>query len=430
MDGQQEGDEYVSLFRDMRFLRFFTSRTSANVADSIYSIALLYCVQASTASVAFTSFTYTAVSTAAIFSFLVGPLVDRYKASLLASISLFVQAILIVLVPWFIQDQGTNLIGILVVVFIASCFSMLFYPANSKMLPELLPSSDLIVKANSLITSSDQIINIAGYLAGASLIIVLGMKNTFYLASGLLIFAGLVYLNLNRERQIQSESNAGKRERWNFKPYWSELKEGYNFVKKHTMLRIMLPFFALTNFSMAILIIALPSIAVSYNSPMYYSLLYIVYFVGIFLGSFLTGMLRKNGLTISISWIFMGIAIFLFSILTGMLFKLIAILLLGLSAGVINVLQISFVQIITPLPLLGRVMAFVNTLSSAALPIGALIGGLLTLHFQLNEVFLISAVITLLCGILLLSIKAVRQFEIPAEAQEGMAAIAATKESS
>lgn len=420
----------MSLFRDMRFLRFFTSRTSANIADSIYSIALLYCVQASTASVAFTSFTYTAVSTAAIFSFLVGPLVDRYRASLLASISLFVQAILIVLVPWFIQDQGTNLIGILVVVFIASCFSMLFYPANSKMLPELLPSSDLIVKANSLITSSDQIINIAGYLAGASLIIVLGMKNTFYLAGGLLIFAGLVYLNLNRERQIQSESNAGKRERWNFKPYWSELKEGYNFVKNHTMLRIMLPFFAMTNFSMAILIIALPSIAVSYNSPMYYSLLYIVYFVGIFLGSFLTGMLRKNGLTIAISWIFMGIAIFLFSILTGMLFKLIAILLLGLSAGVINVLQISFVQIITPLPLLGRVMAFVNTLSSAALPIGALIGGLLTLHFQLNEVFMISAVITLLCGILLLSIKAVRQFEISAEAHEGIAAIAATKESS
>ncbi|MNW27827.1 enterobactin exporter EntS [compost metagenome] len=429
MGGQQEGDEYVSLFKDMRFLRFFTSRTSANIADSIYSVALLYCVQASTASVAFTSFTYTAVSTAAIFSFLVGPLVDRYKASLLASISLFVQAILIALVPWFIQDQGTNLIGILVVVFIASCFSMLFYPANSKMLPELLPSSELIVKANSIITSSDQIINIAGYLAGASLIIVLGMKNTFYLASGLLIFAGLVYLNLNREQQVQSESKAGKRERWNFKPYWSELKEGYNFVKNHTMLRIMLPFFAMTNFSMAILIIALPSIAVSYNSPMYYSLLYIVYFVGIFLGSFLTGLLRKNGLTISISWIFMGIAIFLFSILTGMLFKLIAILLLGLSAGVINVLQISFVQIITPLPLLGRVMAFVNTLSSAALPIGALIGGLLTLHFQLNEVFMISAVITLLCGILLLSIKAVRQFEIPADAHKGIVAMAATKES-
>lgn len=427
----EKGDDHVGrLLRNIGFLRFFASRTSANIADSIYSIALLYFVQASTESVAFTSFTYTAISTAAIFSFLVGPLVDRYSASLLASISLFTQSILILTVPWFIRDHGTNIVGILIVVFIASCFSMLFYPANSKMLPEFLPSSELIVRANSMITSSDQIINIAGYLAGASLIIVLGMKNTFYLASGLLFLAALIYVNFNRQSQKQVESKANEHMHWSIKPYFLELKQGYDFVKDHCLLRIMLPFFAIANFAMAIIVVSLPSIAVSYNSPMYYSLMYIAYFAGIFLGSLLTGVLRKNGLTIIIFWILMGVSTYLFSIFTGMYFRLIAILLLGLSAGVINVLHISLVQIITPLSLLGRVMSFISTLSSAALPLGALIGGFLTLHFQLNEVFMISAVVTLMCGILLIFVKTVRQFQIPDEAAKGVPAVAAAKENS
>lgn len=168
------------LFKDSRFIRFFASRTSANIADSIYSIVLLYFVQQSTQSVAMTSFTYTAVSAASIFSFLVGPVVDRYSPPLLASIALFTQAVLILVVPFLIQDGMVNLVAILVIVFIASCFSTLFYPANSKMLPQLIGSPDLIVRANSMILSTDQVINIVGYLAGASLIIAMGMKNTFF----------------------------------------------------------------------------------------------------------------------------------------------------------------------------------------------------------------------------------------------------------
>lgn len=68
----------------------------------------------------------------------------------------------------------------------------------------------------------------------------------------------------------------------------------------------MLPFFALTNFSMAILVIAMPSIAVSYGSPIYYSLLNVAYFIGIFIGSFLVSVLKKNGITIAVSWLAMG----------------------------------------------------------------------------------------------------------------------------
>lgn len=400
------------LFKDSRFIRFFASRTSANIADSIYSIVLLYFVQQSTQSVAITSFTYTAVSAASIFSFLVGPLVDRYSPPLLASISLFTQAVLILAVPFLIQDRMVNLVAILVIVFIASCFSTLFYPANSKMLPQLVDSPDSIVRANSMISSTDQVINIAGYLAGASLIIAMGMKNTFFLAGAMLFLAGFVYVRLSKQIDAPPVEDTG-RSSLKLGYYLKQLKEGYLFVKRHTFLRIMLPFFALTNFSMAILVIAIPSIAVSYGSPIYYSLLYVAYFIGIFIGSFLVSVLKKNGITIAVSWVAMGLAIYVFSLVPEMWMKLLAALLLGIFTGIINVLQTSLIQIITPLPILGRVTAFLNTLSSAALPLGALIGGALALRFSLSEVLFFSGLITVLCGLIMFLFKDIRQYQIP-----------------
>ncbi|MVO98368.1 MFS transporter [Paenibacillus lutrae] len=416
------------LFKDSRFVRFFASRTSANIADSIYSVVLLYFVQQSTQSVAFTSFTYTAVSAAAIFSFLVGPLVDRYSPALLASLALFAQGVLILAVPFLIQDGMINLIAVLLIVFIASCFSTLFYPANSKMLPLLIRSPDLIIRANSVISSTDQIINIAGYLAGASIIIAIGMKNTFFLASGLLFLAGAIYVRLSKQIDTRSTEPRDSGNPLQLRPYLKELQEGYTFVKNHTFLRVMLPFFALTNFSIAILIITIPSLAVSYGSPIYYSLLYIAYFIGMFMGSFLVNVLKKSGATIAASWVAMGIAIYLFSIVPDIWMKLSAAMMLGLFTGVISVLQTSLIQIITPLPLMGRVTAFMSTMSSAALPLGALIGGALTLRFALPDVLFFSALITALCGVFMFISKGIRQFELPTAERSEESVVQSTEE--
>jgi|GEM_PF-7093571 len=405
----------MSLFKNSLFVRFYLSRTSANIADSIYSIVLLYFIQKSTASVSFTSFTFTAISAASIFSFLLGPLVDRYSPSLLASISLFVQAVLILAVPFLITDGGANLLAILILVFVASCFSMLFYPANNKMLPQLIQSPDRIVKANAMISSTDQLINVAGYLVGASIIVLLGMKNTFYLASGMLFLSGLIYVQLKKQMEPEKSAGGASKGPLKIREYTSELVEGYRFVAGNPFLRIMLPFFALTNFSMSILIITVPSMSVSYGSPIYYSLLYIAFFVGIFVGSALINVLKKNGLMIAISWLLMGASLYLFAIVPALWMKLSAILLMGVFTGIINVLQTSLIQIITPSQLMGRVMAFLHTLSNAALPLGAFIGGILALRFELDSVLFISALVIVACGVLLLALKAVRTFQIPAE---------------
>ncbi|MEK3902762.1 MFS transporter [Paenibacillus sp. FSL R7-0179] len=406
----------TKLFSNYRFLSFYLSRSSANIADSIYSIVLLYFVQSMTESVAYTSFMYSATTSTAIFSFLVGPVVDRYSPSKLVSLSLLVQAGIIFSVPFLIGENQSNLFLILALVFLASCFSLLFYPANSKIIPMLLPSNEGIVKANALISSTDQMINILGYLVGASIIIGMGMKNTFFLASGLLLVSGIIYLQMNRKLTISDTSK--KVSTIEPKSYLHDLKEGFGFVNRSTFLKIMLPFYGLINFLMAILIITIPSLAVDAGSPIYYSLIYIAFFIGVLIGSVLTNKLPKSGIVIAFAWIFMGVSLGVFASVQGIWLKMAAVLLIGISTGLINVLQTSLIQIITPNELLGRVMSFLTSLSNASLPLGALIGGILALRFPIEIVLFVSAVLILLSGILLLMIKTVREFVIQGEDEE------------
>ncbi|MNP14252.1 enterobactin exporter EntS [compost metagenome] len=237
------------------------------------------------------------------------------------------------------------------------------------------------------------------------------MKNTFFLASGLLLLAGLIYLQMSK-RLNPSTVGAELEEEPTQEPgsYFRELLEGFAFVHRNLFLKIMLPFYALINFLLAILIITIPSLAVDAGSPIYYSLIYIAFFIGVLGGSVIISKLPKKGIVIALAWIFMGLSLGLFALMHGIWLKMVAVLLMGLSTGVINVLQTSLIQIITPTNLLGRVMSFLTSLSNASLPFGALIGGMLALRFPLDKVLLFSAILILISGFVLVLIKTIREF--------------------
>ncbi|MCR8843448.1 MFS transporter [Paenibacillus sp. SC116] len=404
------------LLSNRPFIFFYLSRTSANIADSIYTVVLLYFIQSVTESVSYTSFTYSAMSATAMLSFLVGPLVDRHSPLKIASISLLVQAIIIFSVPFLIGVPSFGMMLVLALVFVASCFSLLFYPANNKLIPILMGSQDEIVKANSLINSTDQVINIIGYLVGASIIVWIGMNNTFFLASGLLLLAGLIYLRMSQRLTIPTlvKEDSAKES----SSYFTELKEGFSFVKGNVIMRSMLPFYALINFLLAIVIITLPSLGVAAGSPIYYSLIYIAFFIGVISGSILTNHVPKKGFVIALAWIFMGISLCVFAIVQGIWLKMGGILLMGISTGLINVLQTSLIQISTPTNLLGRVMSFLQSISFASMPLGALIGGMLTLRYPLETVLTYSGVLIIASGLILACIKTIRTLIIQEEPNE------------
>ncbi|AFC31232.1 Permease [Paenibacillus mucilaginosus 3016] len=405
----------LTLLKHGNFVSFFSSRTLANFADSIYFIALLWVVQTTFHSPAFTGFTFTALSVAAVFSFAFGPVIDRFSASALSCIAMLAQGVILLFIPMLAGPGILSFTLILVLVLLASVFSALFYPANMTLLPQILEDKELLVQGNALTSSSDQLINLIGFLLGGTLVAWLGAGVSFYVASAACFTGALLFWGLSRrlkkspaQPRPEGAGTGGSPGR-----YLAELKEGLEFLWSQSFLRVLMILNVVANFSVSLLVIALPSLGESYGSALYYSGIYVAFFFGMILGAVSASALPKTGLWISMFWIGSGFSLLLFFLLPQAIgWKVLAIVLFGLCSGVVNVLQMSFIQLLTEERMMGRVMASVTSLSNLAIPLGSIIGGSLALRLQVDELFLLAGILIVICGAVMLCLKSVRSFSV------------------
>ena len=398
----------MNVFRVKYFPTYFASRSFANLSDSIYSIAILWLIQTSTLNVSVNGFVYAAISSAALCSIFFGPVVDRYSAATLAGSALLFQAMIVLVIPFIFSTDLFIVALIIGLVFIASLFSALYYPANNKLLTLLLNDPDQLQAANAAIGSSDQVINLIGYLAGGALIGWLGIQNAYLLSAALFLIAGVSFLGLLTKKTAQQKTNAPSsasqsslKER--FSLYIADIKAGFSFINKSRYLKIILPSTIISGAIIALLIIILPIMGEQYGSAIYYSGLYVAFFIGFFIGAILSNTLKAKGLYVAISWLGNGLALVLFGLASNWWVTASSLLLFGACSGVMNVIQMSLIQIMTPTHLMGRVMATLSTVNNIATPIGSLIGGLLLLTFDVQTIIMTSALIFIILSGYLLS---------------------------
>ena len=400
----------MNVFRVKYFPTYFASRSFANLSDSIYSIAILWLIQTSTLDVSVNGFVYAAISSAALCSIFFGPVVDRYAAATLAGLALLIQAIIVFMIPFIFSTDLFIVAVIIGLVFIASLFSALYYPANNKLLTLLINDPDQLQAANAAIGSSDQVINLIGYLAGGALIGWLGIQNAYLLSAALFLIAGVSFLGLLTRKTSQthqktnapsSASQSSLKER--FSLYLADIKAGFSFINKSRYLKIILPSTIISGAIIALLIIILPMMGEQYGSAIYYSGLYVAFFIGFFIGAILSNTLKAKGLYVAIAWLGNGLALVLFGLASNWWVTASSLLLFGACSGVMNVIQMSLIQIMTPTHLMGRVMATLSTVNNIATPIGSLIGGLLLLTFDVQTIIMTSALIFIILSGYLLS---------------------------
>jgi putative nucleotidyltransferase with HDIG domain len=98
-----------------------------------------------------------------IFGLIAGPLVDRLNRQRLMIMADIVRAVLTVTIPFF---GLVWLPGVFIAVFLVATASAFFNPSKQAIIPNLVPSR-LLVRANSLISSSEKTMELLGYsLAG------------------------------------------------------------------------------------------------------------------------------------------------------------------------------------------------------------------------------------------------------------------------
>jgi MFS family permease len=254
----------------------------------------------------------------------------------------------------------------------------LFLPAVGAVIPDLVPAERLPA-ANSLNQVTVQVALLVGQAAGGVLYARLGAALLFLLDGVTFFYAALSEALIPRDEPRPVAAEGGPP----LSRFLRETGEGLRFVWGAAGLRDFAIAASLVNLLSTPMITLFPFYVERYlqAGPEWYGFLVAGVSGGSLLGFALAGTLRLAGT--ARAWGILG-AMFLYPIFFGALAftraplpALAAVVLGGITVGLINVYLMTMIQSATPAELRGRVMGLLVTLTAGLMPIGMALGGVI-----------------------------------------------------
>lgn len=355
-------------------------RIGTNIVDSLFYMAILWYFKSHFHSSILLSLIFIADSTIDMFSFTLGPIIDRLNIKKLLQVVTIIQAILSLLIIPLFNDPNLHLFAIifLIIVYILSTIgSTLIYPAEDKILPIIVKKENL-AKVNGIFQMSYQTLDLFLDAGATILITYLSIKNTIIISGLIFAFALLFYARLNFNVQSISSDKENS-------TYLKALINGWQALQKEKDILILILPFAITNLFYGISSIGLPYFATQYldRSAMSYGGLELASSVGGLLGSIAVQHFyvkdNKLRLLIVICLILSGISIILETIIAP-IFPILILLFALFSNFWISMMNINFrvlVQENFHPNLLGRINTINSSIVNCMIPIGSFLGGII-----------------------------------------------------
>ena len=367
---------------------FILTRSSINIADSIYVVVIMWAIQSSIGNTSFTSFSYAASSIATFFIIFIGPYIDRNSPIKVISFTLIIQIFNLFIFIYILNNDINSLIFpiLLILVFISSFCSSIFYPANNTFFTKLF-SKDMYKKGNTIFQTLDQVINLLCFLLIGILISYIGSINTLYISIGLFIIGLILTFMLN----IYTKKDDIHKNCTNEVSYLLSLKKGFKIIKDIKYLRLTLPVSLYSNLAIGGFIALLPSISEE-KGPIYYSFIYTVFFLGFIIGAILTKWLNTS-ITIIYRLSFLcGVMLLLFSLTLNSYYSFVFILFFGSCSALINIFDETIYQEYTPINQMGTVLTMKRAILSLSSPLGAILVGISSYFFSITLILLILSI--------------------------------------
>ena len=276
----------------------------------------------------------------------------------------------------------TNIVLVYPLIFLVTSISVFFRPARVAILPRIVPEDDLL-SANSALWVGETIADVIGYPLAGIFVAVLGsavplafwVDSATYLASALLLGSIVV------QARTRAHAIEGRRE-----SFVGELKDGWRFLRRETVLLANTLQGAAGQFSLGIAIALTPSfVRLNFTDSGFgwqavYGFLETGIGVGNLLGGFVIGLIGARfakGRMVILGYAAWGLLIFLFAMTNNLG------LAIGLSfgQGVANMIFIipsqTLFQERTPPELMGRVVGFRFALVFGSMTIAMGLGSVL-----------------------------------------------------
>jgi MFS family permease len=401
---------YVRLALNGSFSALWTGQVISLFGDRIHLVAITLLVLEATHSPLAVAGVFIAATIPNLFlSPVAGTFVDRWDQHDVLVVSDLLRAALVLAIP---VAAVTNLVFLYPLTFLVACISVFFRPARVAVLPRIVHEDDLVT-ANSLSWMAETLADIVGFpLAGLFVTFVAGalplafwIDGATYVASALLLWTIVV-------PPISAPSLEASR-----RAFLRELREGWRFLRRETVLLANTLQAVAGQFSIGILLVLTPIYATqtlgatTERFGAYYGFLQFGIGVGNLVGGLAIGLLGARlakGRTVIGGYTSAGACIALLA-LTGNLGIAFGLMVgLGIANMVFVIPSQTLFQVRTPPELMGRVVGFRFALVFGAMTLAMAVGGVLGELYGAAVVIGAFGVLTLVAGLAGLLVPAVR----------------------
>ncbi len=376
------------------------SRALSRFGDAIESLALMYLVYELTGS-------GLAMGTVMLFSGIpniviepiAGVIVDRYNKKAIMFICELVRAVALILIPVFMYFNIISLWHIYILASVASIAESFYEPCYGVASIQITPKEDLPL-VNSLTTTTNSIMRSIGY-ALAGVIMVALNKEILFIIDAVTFFISAIAALIISLPKVENKNITNPKE------ILFDLRDAGKYIASNKHITIMLVVIFVINCGIIPLTSFLPIFSDVHLSlgETWSGYFMTTFSIGTILGAIIYPMLVKKNLKLRSAYLYsftiMGIWVLLVCLFNHRYIALAMFLLVGIIGSIIMMWASTDIQKTCDVSYYGRVGALSSTVILASSPIMSSICGWAIDSISIVNVFIITGVVFLLCGLVI-----------------------------
>jgi len=401
----------IALLKENKTFRLFLGyQFFSGLGGGIFQIFMLLSVHLIYENPMYTGIAGFLIAVPFIFSFAVGPFVDKSNKPTIMRWTTLIEFTALALLAFTPLHEQIGILFMFAVILVFSIAALFESPSSTALLPQIVQNEN-IMKANSLI----QIVQLIGGIGVASLLFITlrdGANANFSFIYGVsAIFLIIAFLLALFVREPDKKEVNAKPETSN---YISDLKAGAKFIRHNVLLFLVIAFVSMSMFTQ-IASINRPEFFEYYAGAQGYVIFMIMALIGGIIASVLAGTLgskfRVGHLLFVLFMITGGIRIvFVMVIPVSLIGAYIIAVLYAAISGPIGIAFTSLGQKIPPKDMVGRVDTIVTTIAAIFVAIGALFGGFLgSIVPNVGYIFIFHGISYVVIGVFILLVPSIRK---------------------
>jgi MFS family permease len=389
----------------------FTANAISLVGNVLSAIAIPWFVLQTTGSATRTGITgFFNILPVVLAGFFGGTLVDRLGYKRTSIIADLASGITVALIPLLYFTVGLEFWQLMVLVFFGALLDSPGSTARSALIPELAEMAHMpIERATSLIHIIERGSRLVGAPLGGLLIAWIGTENVLWLdAVSFFISAGIIGVTIKVQPTVEHEEKEGSGK------YFDELREGLKFIYNDKLVLAIVLMIMLTNFLDAIYGGVVQPVFVKqvYGQALDLGLLIAANGAGAVIGALIysaVGMRLPRHAIFVFGFVLTGLRFFLFAMYPPIGVAIVFVVIASLGAGPLNPIigAVEFERV--PKNMRGRVGGAINAGAWSAMPLGMLLGGVLTEQLGVRPMLLGLGVIYVITTVSMAFIPAMKE---------------------